>query len=755
MSQPLATNPQHPSNAATTNSTTQATTSSEPAHLDDNDFHSQHHSARKRRRKTFACIICRRRKLKCDQAYPSCSRCLKSGTACIYGRIDENDSTQVGAYGAGGYVSRSNESAGSVARASFLGRPSELESTRDGVGFPMYPQLASSASVRAQVQPTIIFRGRDFKTQFYGRTNPIAPVVHFPELRSFMTEGLSGGVGLARMQNDMRALKRRKGKSIERLGKCEVQDLLALLPEREEAKRFAVVYFEGFESSYRVLHAPSFWREWQELVESPGGARAPFLVVLLLVVAIGRVIDPKETVFRYVGPSSLAREQAIDVIVSANAWLEQQSRKHTTLEYFQVPILLHVLKQVTVVKKKRSWEDARAFMTNALAAGFHREPSLLSGRISVFEQEIRRRLWATMVELELQASMERGMRSSTSGLTWDCAPPLNLNDEDLTEEMESLPEPHREDEYTGASFLVIAQKSVSLRISINAVLNDTFCPLSQDQIFEYERQIEDLLQHIPWESHSKERSITKDQETLRSILTIQLRQFLVLIHGYFITNPGTRQQEGYSTISNLNTALDVIDTYYRLSRAGNILHQLLNCDVLRVGLSICQTVCTSNAFTATPLLRNLVPLAINSVEQALSLIQDTVMRLGQGFKEYWYLSAAFSVLQLRDPDRTNVDQKQAAVDRIAANYYRVLGSQEDMFTNGATTLPSVESTVTTGFTPKPSTTPLSQPFALPSLSQETTPLNILDALPGTDSGLFPIMDMSNWTLEEFWSFDFP
>lgn len=43
-------------------------------------------SASKRRRIAFSCLDCRRRKLKCDRLFPSCSRCQKGGypESCTY-----------------------------------------------------------------------------------------------------------------------------------------------------------------------------------------------------------------------------------------------------------------------------------------------------------------------------------------------------------------------------------------------------------------------------------------------------------------------------------------------------------------------------------------------------------------------------------------------------------------------------------------------------------------------------------------------
>ena len=39
---------------------------------------------RKRRRKVWSCAECRRRKLQCDRAQPTCSRCVASGSLCSY-----------------------------------------------------------------------------------------------------------------------------------------------------------------------------------------------------------------------------------------------------------------------------------------------------------------------------------------------------------------------------------------------------------------------------------------------------------------------------------------------------------------------------------------------------------------------------------------------------------------------------------------------------------------------------------------------
>ena len=73
-----------------------------------------------------------------------------------------------------------------------------------------------------------------------------------------------------------------------------------------------------------------------------------------------------------------------------------------------------------------------------MTAGFHREPSMLDGEISPFDREMRRRLWATMTELEVQASIDRGMASVSAGIFTDAKPALNIADKDLPDNPEIL-----------------------------------------------------------------------------------------------------------------------------------------------------------------------------------------------------------------------------------------------------------------------------------------------------------------------------
>jgi Fungal Zn(2)-Cys(6) binuclear cluster domain len=197
------------------------------------DFHS---SERKRRRKALSCYDCRRRKLKCDREYPSCSRCRKAGQAhsCIYesGSVEAQDYGDGEKLGVGGtlpVVAFETGARGAIllprpsaqpsiepnttpgkpfsdasssklvlqARkiAQLESRLASLEASQPAATWQSFGEVESVAkssekrniirngpfltSPRGPTQSeTILFRGKNYKTQYYGGTNPTSLVAH-------------------------------------------------------------------------------------------------------------------------------------------------------------------------------------------------------------------------------------------------------------------------------------------------------------------------------------------------------------------------------------------------------------------------------------------------------------------------------------------------------------------------------------------------------------------------------------------------
>lgn len=188
-------------------------------------------STNKRRRIAFSCLACRKRKLKCDRVFPSCSRCQKGGhpEACTYdSEAIESGLPQPSGDGAHGIrelpsgynglrtdphqrsVARSfteDDGQGTLTReqppedaASRLyaqeERIRQLERRIIGLEKAAYggqtlwsnqsdgPKSARAESKsiseqkEAAVAETMIFKGKHFKTQFFGASHHISYLSH-------------------------------------------------------------------------------------------------------------------------------------------------------------------------------------------------------------------------------------------------------------------------------------------------------------------------------------------------------------------------------------------------------------------------------------------------------------------------------------------------------------------------------------------------------------------------------------------------
>ena len=165
----------------------------------------------KRKRKTYSCADCRRRKLKCDREQP-CGRCRREDHphTCLYNAEDAvepygletvESATPIRHHSTNGPkqvpVQRPRETAdlnktstaGSVDTVVSLKRKVEhlesriaaLESTdrtSTASGYVRAPISPNSGDVGRQEELAYYFRGKGFKTQFFGATNAMSMLTH-------------------------------------------------------------------------------------------------------------------------------------------------------------------------------------------------------------------------------------------------------------------------------------------------------------------------------------------------------------------------------------------------------------------------------------------------------------------------------------------------------------------------------------------------------------------------------------------------
>ena len=93
----------------------------------------------------------------------------------------------------------------------------------------------------------------------------------------------------------------------------------------------------------------------------------------------------------------------------------------------------------------------------ALQQGYHRDPSQ-HPNISVFDGEMRRRIWSCVTQHELLFSVKIGLPKGIRYSECDSTPPRNLNEDELFEEMTELPPSRPDSEPTDLSYFVVKHR---------------------------------------------------------------------------------------------------------------------------------------------------------------------------------------------------------------------------------------------------------------------------------------------------------
>lgn len=238
------------------------------------------------------------------------------------------------------------------------------------------------------------------------------------------------------------------------------------MPRREVADKLLEAYLRTFEKLYRIIHVPSFRQDYETYWKAPQKAREAFVIQLQLCMALGTLLqDDKYSM----------RNLAVHWIHEARLWMLQASDKsqidHSGL---QIMCLAHLARDACGIRDDLVWASAGTLMRMALYTGLHRDPDHLIPRMSLLTAEMRRRLWATIMEILVLSSMESGGPPLLAMQDFDTKAPGNFNDADLLGDdiSTTTPSPHPVTEFTDTSVQIALLSSIKIRLQISSYLNE-------------------------------------------------------------------------------------------------------------------------------------------------------------------------------------------------------------------------------------------------------------------------------------------
>ncbi|ATY62601.1 C6 transcription [Cordyceps militaris] len=474
--------------------------------------------AKRRRRPAVACVLCRKRKIKCNRNFP-CNNCIRSRTGdCVYESrpVDAPEPAHATPATATlttgswkpilpsprhGQVGTARPSSGSLHASptstqspTDAGHAHEDEATRLRLRIrELEDQLSrvsmegSSASPLTTVSSSIetsssqlggvfhvqcetpmgnegpvIARSMMHKTRLFGQTHwCVTGVLLIRDIFETIDEqlqerGAGAWAGIARCKVLARFIKARR---------CPPWPVVRTspLPEKALADKLVENYLVNTESIYRVLHIPTFREQYAALWTSGAAAAAAdpvFAVQTKLVLALGAVTH--DSTFSL-------RPRALQWVYEAQTWLaEPKFKSRLDVPTMQASILLLFAQERFGVTADAMWTGVGALVRRAMFMGLHRDPARLPD-CTVLACEMHRRLWNTLCELSLQSSLGSGGPVFLSLSDFDTRPPGNFDDAQL---LDPAPVPRPPHECTQMTVALALRETFSQRLDALRFLND-------------------------------------------------------------------------------------------------------------------------------------------------------------------------------------------------------------------------------------------------------------------------------------------
>ncbi|KAM0438651.1 hypothetical protein ACHAPT_001406 [Fusarium lateritium] len=255
-------------------------------------------------------------------------------------------------------------------------------------------------------------------------------------------------------------------------------EVLAAVPPRPIVDRLMALHFDSYIVTPYLIHSNKFLREYESFWEDPSATSIAWIGLMFSMLYIAAQLQaftidsPGERVeslkAEYLAMKDAFREKAVQCLILA---------RYTTGGPYILETLITVLTGEFILLKDGAtdgWLSINHF------------PG-----ISPFEGEMRRRIWTTILQLDLSLSLEMGLPRSATGTHIDTKQPRNLRDCGFDEDTTEMPPPRPETEWTPVLPLIARGRLVTA-LGLICDVNTDINPPSYDEVIKVDALLEDV-----------------------------------------------------------------------------------------------------------------------------------------------------------------------------------------------------------------------------------------------------------------------
>jgi Fungal specific transcription factor domain len=365
--------------------------------------------------------------------------------------------------------------------------------------------------------------------------------------------------------------------------------LRQLIPMKPVADTLVQTYIDRFEIIHRVINIPAFITDYNRHWVTPLSSSALFLAQLLLVAAAAASFHPE--ICNEVTGQQTIYDCAVDWIEAAESWLNfstyQFPQSWNTLA---THCLLLIAKRTNYIQEGSFWTYTGAMVRRAMAAGYHREASP-TATISPYYREMRRRLWMTIVELDIQASVDRGMPPNIRIEDFNVISPLNIDDDKLQDSSQDTLKSMPLATFTETSFQAHMHRSLPVRLKICALVNGCRDQHDFEQVLHLEEELEESLQHTPeWKNPLDNPRQQRTTMYVKRLLGIYLHQYTILLNMQLAIQGSPSFKSTICRRARLEASLKVLDHHQKLIHEEQVPEQACRTGLVLAAVNICHEI---------------------------------------------------------------------------------------------------------------------------------------------------------------------
>ena len=338
-----------------------------------------------------------------------------------------------------------------------------------------------------------------------------------------------------------------------------------LVPGRAISNRLVQAYLRTFQTVFGIIHVPTFRDDYQALWLDSRPVDEAFGIILLLMMCIGSTFSSPET---SVSKSTIQRWSHV-----ASSWLKSSKDKaKLTLDGLRIQSLYLLACQTSSVKRDITSLSTGTLLRSAMHTGIHidaeKQPSL---NINPHEAESRRRLWATILELELQSSMDYGSLPLVNSDDYNCGLPLNVDNTslDTAKATGERPQPKPIDQFTQSSFQILLARTIPTRLKIAKFINGVAPSSSYETVISLNTELSTALTDCYNLIEGYKISCAPPTAFQTKLFDLFVQRFVLGLHHPFAIKAMSNPSYFYSRKLCLGTALALF------APPGEEFHQLL------------------------------------------------------------------------------------------------------------------------------------------------------------------------------------